>query len=203
MSQIYSMSIRGLDVYHAVSCFFIYSILGWIVESIYMSYCNRKWTNRGFIKGPICPIYGSGALMIYLLLQPLSGNYVAIYFVGLVVATGFEYLIAQIMLRVFGEVWWDYNDKPFNYKGILCLESTIVWGFYCVCLFGFLHKFTMMFVDWYTSIIGLRVGQMIVSLLILYYLVSFFRAMERQKLRAMENEEVSQVRKAWRTILRL
>lgn len=173
INNFYALSIQNLDLYHIVSVFFIYSILGWIVESIYMSICNRKLTNRGFIKGPICPIYGGAATIIYFLLLPLAGNYVAIYFVGVVVATAIEYIVAQIMLFIFGEVWWDYNDKPFNYKGILCLESSIAWGFYCVFLFGFLQKTAIAFVDFYTEKIGIMAGECILSLLIIYYMVSF------------------------------
>lgn len=175
ITDFYSVSIQDLDLYHIVSVFFIYSILGWVVESIYMSICNKKLTNRGFIKGPICPIYGGSATVIYFLLYPLKGNYIAIYFVGVIVSTAIEYFVAQIMLYIFGEVWWDYNEKPFNYKGIICLESSIAWGFYCVMLFGFLQKISMAFVDFYTEKIGLAAGQCIVSLLIIYYIVSFAR----------------------------
>ena len=67
------------DFYHFANWFLIYSVLGWIVESIYMSLCNRKLTNRGFVRGPICPIYGVGALAAYFILSPVSGNYVAVY----------------------------------------------------------------------------------------------------------------------------
>ncbi len=176
INNFYSFAIiQNLDLYHVVSVFFIYSILGWIVESIYMSICNRKLTNRGFIKGPICPIYGGAATAIYFLLLPLSGNYVAIYFVGAIVATAIEYAVAQIMLFIFGEVWWDYNEKPFNFKGIICLESSIAWGFYCVILFGFLQKTAVAFIDFYTDKIGLLAGECILSLLIIYYIASFIR----------------------------
>ena len=75
--------------------------------------------------GPFCPIYGVGAVVGYLVLHPFANNLVALYFVGAVLATVFEYLVAKLMLRLFGEVWWDYHDKPCNYKGIVCLESTI------------------------------------------------------------------------------
>ncbi len=98
------------------------------VESVYMSICNRKLTNRGFTHGPICPIYGFGALTVYFLLRPFAGNLVLLYIMGCIVPTLLEYLTAQVMLFIFGEVWW-YNEKPFNYKGILCLESTIAWAF--------------------------------------------------------------------------
>ena len=82
--------------------FLTYSILGWIVESIYMSICNRKITNRGFTKGPMCPIYGFGALTVFFLLKPYSDNPVRLFFMGMFLATALEFITARIMQRVFG-----------------------------------------------------------------------------------------------------
>ena len=135
----WSMELFGTDVYHLVSAFILYSMLGWLVESIYMSFCNRKITNRGFGMGPFCPIYGFGAVIGYLMLRPMSGNLVAVYFAGAFLATTFEYIVGIGMIKLLGDLWWDYNEKPFNYKGIICLESTITWGFYAVGIVAYLH----------------------------------------------------------------
>ena len=97
----WEIQILGTDVYHIVQWFFIYSILGWVVESIYMSFCNKKWTNRGFIHGPICPIYGVGALTVYFILKPFSHNYIIVYFCGTILATTLEYITAIIMQKIF------------------------------------------------------------------------------------------------------
>jgi len=157
------------DIYHLVQWFFIYSIAGWIIESIYMSFCEKKWVNRGFIFGPICPIYGFGALGAYFLLKPFSGNYILLYIFGSLMATIFEYLVARLMLFIFGQVWWDYNNKPFNYKGILCLESTIAWGFYTIIMFGLLQKGVMLLADTYSY----RAGCIFGGICIIYYLIDF------------------------------
>lgn len=137
----------GMDVYHIVTAFFVYSVLGWLVESIYMSFCNRKLTNRGFAKGPFCPIYGFGAVIGYIVLHPLKGNVVLLYFTGAILATVFEYLVGLAMKKIFGIVWWDYNNKPFNYKGMICLESTVAWGFYAIIIVFFLHKAVLSLID--------------------------------------------------------
>lgn len=120
------MDFLGTDLYYVILWFFLYSFLGWAVESAYMSFCSRRWTNRGFMFGPLCPIYGVGALTVYFMLRGISHNYILLYVVGCIVPTALEFLTAQIMLLIFGEVWWDYTEKPFNYRGILCLESTLV-----------------------------------------------------------------------------
>lgn len=173
----WTRGILGTDLYHIVQWFLIYSMLGWLVESIYMSVCNRKLTNRGFMRGPMCPIYGVGALTVYFLLRPVCHNIFLLYFSGALVATSLEYVTAKIMLRFFGEVWWDYSQKPFNYKGILCLESTIAWGFYTLGLFLFLHKGVEYIVNSYSFQTGTRLG----SVLILIFSVDFLHCLYLQK----------------------
>ena len=137
----WTREIFDTDVYHLIAAFIIYSMIGWLVESIYMSFCNKKLTNRGFGRGPFCPIYGFGGVIGYLVLRPLSENLVQLYLAGAVLATLFEFLVGKLMLRLFGEVWWDYNEKPCNYKGIICLESSIAWGFLGIFFFRFLNGF--------------------------------------------------------------
>lgn len=165
----------GYDSYYIILWFLIYSVLGWVVESIYMSICNRKWTNRGFAKGPFCPIYGVGALTVYILLKPYSDNIAVLFIMGAVLATVLEYLTARLMLRLFGEVWWDYNEKPFNYKGILCLESTLAWGLYTVILFVFLHNVIMRIGDVVPRIIGQKIGSAVLICGMIDYIISFYQ----------------------------
>lgn len=148
--------IADLHPVRLLAAFCIYSVLGWCMESAYMSLCNRKLTNRGFMKSPFCPIYGVGALAGYFLLRGFAGNLFLLYFAGAFSATVFEYLVGRLMLKLFGEVWWDYHDKPFNYQGLICLESTIAWGFYAVIIIGFLHGIVMKYASWYTYGMGLR-----------------------------------------------
>lgn len=148
--------LAGYDLYHLIACFFLFSIIGWVVESIYMSFCNRKLTNRGFMTGPFCPIYGVGATVGYIILHPLAQNVVALYIVGAVLATVFEFLVAGLMMKLFGEVWWDYNEKFCNYKGIVCLESTLAWGLYAVIIITFLFDKVMRFVDRWPFEWGIR-----------------------------------------------
>lgn len=159
----------GTDIYHFVQWFIIYSFLGWVVESIYMSFCNRKLTNRGFAFSPFCPIYAVGALLVYALLKPLADRYLLLYFTGAFLATALEYLTAVVMQNFLGNVWWDYTEKPFNYKGIICLESTVAWGFYTVFLFAFLHRF----VENVSESYPVRTGLFAAAAVILIYTFDF------------------------------
>lgn len=172
----WTMELLGTDVYHLVAAFVIYSILGWLVESIYMSFCNKKITNRGFAKSPFCPIYGFGAVIGYLVLSPLRQNGVLLYFVAAILATTFEFLVGKLMIKLFGELWWDYNEKPFNYKGIICLESTIAWGFYGLGIVYFLHRKVYQAIDMVSPRIGIRVILVILAVVFVDYVIQLLKA---------------------------
>ena len=169
--------IFGIDGYEVVMWFLTYSMMGWLVESIYMSFCNHKITNRGFAKGPFCPIYGVGALTVFFILRPYSDNSMLLFFLGSFLATTLEFLTALVMKRIFGEIWWDYHEKPFNYRGIICLESSIAWGFYTLFLFMFLQNIVAAFV----AMIPVRAGRAIGNLILIGYIMDFSATIYRQK----------------------
>ena len=166
----------GTDVYHLVTAFVFYSIAGWLVESIYMSICNKKLTNRGFAKGPFCPIYGFGAVIGNLLLSPLRYHKVILYFTGAIIATVFEFLVGMLMIRLFGELWWDYNEKPFNYKGIICLESTVAWGFYAIGIVCFLNDYVYAVIDSLNMHVTVRVVTLILTIATIDYIIQLLKA---------------------------
>lgn len=131
---------HGMNIGQLLLWFFIYSFFGWAMECIVIRHQLGRWENRGFAKMPFCVIYGFGTFIAFNLFAPIQNNYLALYFAGAVCATIFEYLTARVMLRLFGEVWWNYDHLPFNYKGILCLQSTLGWGFLAVFIFGFFNR---------------------------------------------------------------
>lgn len=188
--------IFGIDGYEVVMWFLTYSIMGWLVESIYMSFCNHKITNRGFAKGPFCPIYGFGALTVFFILRPYSDNSILLFFLGSFLATTLEFLTALVMKRIFGEIWWDYHEKPFNYRGIICLESSIAWGFYTLFLFMFLQNIVAAFV----AMIPVRAGRAIGKLILIGYIMDFSATIYRQKKEnlqeSMDEEQIQQIEQA-------
>lgn len=172
----WTIKLLGTDVYHLVAAFVIYSMLGWLVESIYMSLCNKKITNRGFAKSPFCPIYGFGAVIGYLVLSPFQGNGVLLYFIGAISATIFEFIVGNLMIKVLGELWWDYNEKPLNYKGIICLESTIAWGFYALGIVYFLHNKVYQAINLVNPGIGVLVISIILFIVFIDYVIQLLKA---------------------------
>lgn len=131
---------HGMNLFQFVAWFFIYSFLGWTMECIVIRRERGYWENRGFAKLPFCVIYGFGAFFALNLFAPIQGSWIKLFIACSIGATIFEYITALVMEHFFGEVWWDYNNKKFNYKGVLCLESTIGWGLVGIIIFGFLNS---------------------------------------------------------------
>ncbi len=184
------------DWYHFLGCFIIYSILGWFVESIYMSFCNKKITNRGFMVLPFCPIYGFGATLGCVILSPFLGHPLVIYFVAAISATIFEFIVAKLMLAIFGEFWWDYNNKPLNYKGMICVESTVAWGFYGLFVITFLNVKIMQFLDFANPFRVKLTMKLIIAVLFIDFVYHFLMAIGINV-----KEKGSLVRERWRQII--
>lgn len=114
--------------------FFIYCFFGWCFESVYVSVHEHRWVNRGFMTGPYIPLYGSGAVLMLFLTIPVRGNYLLMYIVGAIGATVLEYITGTVMENLFGVRYWDYTDKKFNFRGRICLEATVLWGFFTLAM---------------------------------------------------------------------
>ncbi len=119
--------------------FYFYCFCGWCVESSYVSVKNRKLTNRGFMRGPFLPIYGSGAIMMLVVSIPFRGNIVLTYAAGCVGATVLEYVTGVVMEALFKVRYWDYSDKRFNFQGHICLGTSLSWGFLTILMTEIVH----------------------------------------------------------------
>ena len=122
-----------------VLLFFFYCFLGWVWESCYVSVCRRQWVNRGFLHGPLLPIYGSGAIIILFVTLPAENNLFLVWLLGMIAATALEYVTGDVMERLFKVRYWDYSKKRFNLNGHICLTSSIAWGFFSILLVRFIH----------------------------------------------------------------
>ena len=122
-----------------VLLFFFYCFCGWVWESCYVSLCQRRWVNRGFLHGPLLPIYGSGAIIILFVTLPVEDSLVLIWLLGMLAATALEYVVGAAMEKIFQVRYWDYSQHRFNLNGHICLSSSIAWGFFSILLVRFLH----------------------------------------------------------------
>lgn len=138
------MNLPMLPLY--VLYFFFYSAVGWLIESIYCSCGQQKLVNRGFLTGPLCPIYGSGAVALSLCLSPIKNSglnpwakFFIILFLGMIICDFVEFMTSVIMEKLFHARWWDYSNKPFNIQGRICLQHTTYWGLATVIFMYVIH----------------------------------------------------------------
>ena len=107
--------------------FLFYSFAGWVYESILVSVSERRLVNRGFLNGPICPIYGCGAVLAIVLLHDLHNPF-AVFLISSIGACILEYVTSWGMEKLFHARWWDYSHRRFNIQGRICLLGAIVFG---------------------------------------------------------------------------
>ena len=150
----WDLTVCAIDFYHLMNWLIIYSFFGWVWETCYVSVKSGKFVNRGFINGPLCTIYGFGAVSVYVILRPFSDNLLYLYLGGVVVATALEYVTAVLMESIFHTSWWDYSDNKFNFQGRICLGASLGWGAFTVILFKVLHPLVESIVILYPVYVG-------------------------------------------------
>ncbi len=121
--------------------FILYSVLGWVMESIFRSICERKVINTGFLKGPFCPIYGIGANIMFLFLEGFENRPIILFFIAIIVLTAWEYVVGVFLEKVFHTKYWDYSDHKINFQGRICLTNSFFWGILGVLFVKYIHPF--------------------------------------------------------------
>ncbi len=114
--------------------FIVFSFMGWVWETVYCTFKTKHWQNRGFLYGPVCPIYGTAAvtaLIVFNFVPVLNTGSLASWKIFLICAAGsavIEYTTSYVLEKIFHAVWWDYSDLPFNYRGRICLPASVLFG---------------------------------------------------------------------------
>ena len=121
--------------------FFIYSIIGWIVETMYTAIELGRFTDRGFLIGPYCPVYGFGSLGVILYLTQYRDNIVTVFILGIVICSVLEYFTSYIMEKLFKARWWDYSDRKYNINGRICLDNLVAFGLLGLLMMYFINPF--------------------------------------------------------------
>ena len=119
--------------------FLIYSFLGWVCETAFCFIVDKELVNRGFLKGPFCPVYGFGALSVILVLTPLSNNIIILYLSAMLFTSAIEYATGFLLETIFSLKWWDYSKYRFNIKGRVCLLNSTLFGILSLILIKMVH----------------------------------------------------------------
>ena len=118
----------GFSLYHILAYFLIYSCMGWCLEVIYAAATTGQLVNRGFLNGPVCPIYGFGMVIVLFALTPLQHSILLLYLGGVILPSALELVGGWALYKLYHTRWWDYSDFPFNIGGYICLEFCLLWG---------------------------------------------------------------------------
>ena len=156
----------NFNLFEILTYFIIYSVLGWIMESIVRSICEKKIINTGFFKGPCCPIYGIGAIIMFLFLDSFENKPILIFFLSTIILTLWEYLVGVLLEKLFNTKYWDYSDQKFNFQGRICLVNSICWGILGVVFIKYIHPFVQSIVS--------RVDKNVLTFTMIIFTIVFF-----------------------------
>ena len=153
-------------MYEYLWFFIIYAFFGWCTEVAFAAVDLGKFVNRGFLNGPVCPVYGFGVAAVVSLLTPIQENKWMLFFGAVFVTTAIEFLTGWVLEIIFKQRWWDYSNLPFNIKGYVCLKFSVLWGLACLLVMEIVHPGITHFITAIPDKIGM-------VLLVAFYLVLF------------------------------
>lgn len=159
--------------------FFIYAILGWILETVFCLVTLGKFTKRGFLYGPLCPMYGFAAVSMIFLLKKVKTNTIGKFCICMIVFTIFEYVVAVVLESLFGLRWWDYSNEVLNFQGRISLPYSIAWGIIGVIFIDKIHPFVKRNLDKYSEKISKNMQVVIFAGLVLIILIDFILSIYR------------------------
>jgi uncharacterized membrane protein len=154
-------------LYYIFIYFFIYAFIGWCLEVSYSALETGKWSNRGFLNGPLCPIYGVGVVVILILLLPISDYGPLLFAGGVILCSLIELVTGFVMEKVFHQRWWDYSTEPFNIGGYICLKFSLYWGLGVIFVVKLVHPTIAFFVEKVPYTLGLIILSILVAALII------------------------------------
>ncbi len=129
----------GFGLMDLFMMFFIYAFLGWCCEVVFAAAVDGKFVNRGFLNGPVCPIYGVGVVAVIILLTPLEDNLAILFFGSVILTSALEFATGWVLEKLFSTKWWDYSRNKFNLKGYICLEFSLLWGLAATFVMRIIH----------------------------------------------------------------
>ena len=152
--------------------FIVYAFLGWCLETIYAYFVFGHFVKRGFLYGPICPIYGFGAILLLISLENIEkGHNLKKFIISMVVFTIFEYFASFLLEIIFNQRWWDYSNEFMNLQGRVCLTFSIVWGLIGVIFINYIHPFVKKKLDNLSMRIPVKMKKFIIYLAFIVCLV--------------------------------
>ena len=137
--ECFNVEVQIAELYSFIWYFIFYSFFGWCCEVVFCSINTGKFVNRGFLNGPLCPIYGFGSVTILYTLQALENNLLLLFLGSALLCSLLELVAGYLLKTLFHASWWNYSDQPLNLGGYICLKFSLLWGAGCVILVHLIH----------------------------------------------------------------
>lgn len=158
----YNKNLSNFQCY--LSYFFIFSFLGWTMETIYSFFVLGYFAHRGFLYGPICPIYGFGSLALILFLNKYKHNPIKLFFISIIVFSIFEYIIGYALDALYNLWLWDYRYDFLNINGRICLFYSIAWGISAIIFSYILFPLFKRFISFISLKISIKLQKILIYL---------------------------------------
>jgi uncharacterized membrane protein len=181
----------GQLLFKILTYFIIYSFLGWVMESGFRSIIEKKLINTGFLRGPFCPIYGIGAIIMLIFLERFQDKPILLFIIAITLLTAWEYIVGVILEKLFNTKYWDYSDHKINFQGRICLTNSVCWGFLGVAFVRYLHPFVKELV----SKIDIQILYYSITIISLVMLVDLITTVIKVKHIKMTLEKVDKLNK--------
>ncbi len=181
----------GAKLFEILLYFIIYSFLGWIMESTFRTIKEKKIINTGFLKGPFCPIYGFGAIIMFLFLDQFENKPILLFFIAMIILTIWEYIVGVLLEKIFKTKYWDYSDHKFNFQGRICLTNSIYWGLLGVVFVKYIHPF----IQGIISKVDIQILYYISSIITVVFLVDMIASIIKVKNISIKLEKIEELNK--------
>lgn len=153
--------------------------MGWILETVFCVLTLGVFNKRGFLYGPVCPIYGFGAIILIESLKKIKTNTVGKFFISMIAFTIFEYVVSVVLESLFGLRWWDYTGEPFNFQGRISLAYSIAWGIIGTIFVEKIHPFVKKQLEKITTKIPHKVQICLLILFLAIIIIDFMMSITR------------------------
>lgn len=200
-----NLSILGISIWRIFAYFIIYSILGYVIETLFGIVTKGVWESRqSFLYGPFCAIYGVGAVIMIIFLHKYIKQYNTLFVAGFIIGSIVEYLVSLIGEMILHVKWWDYSNMPLNINGRICVYFSIFWGFLAIYLICSINPKVDRFINWIKSKFSLKLLKTLtlITIIILFLdcvitgiAVNFFliRMKVENNLNVPEKEVITQI----------
>ena len=159
-------------IYDLLWFFVIYAFLGWCAEVIFAALKTGSFVNRGFLNGPVCPIYGAGVAVVVLCLTPLKQNFLLLFAGSVILTSMLEFITGYVLDQRYHEKWWDYSNEKLNLKGYICLRFSLLWGIACIAVLYGIHPVVCRVVSLIPRLPGTILLSLLLALLVTDWIIT-------------------------------